>query len=96
METRRVSEELQSAPRLRVGLPSRGTSVSLVNRWARRLIFTHISPHARLEIPMNLRDPSAFSPPRPASPVPKNLPDQCMLQHFQKYNSLAIQSSLIE
>jgi hypothetical protein len=27
----------------------------------------HISQHARLEIPMNLRDPSAFSPPLPAS-----------------------------
>jgi len=29
------------------------------------LIFTHISPHARLEIPTNLRDPCAFSPPLP-------------------------------
>ena len=29
------------------------------------LIFTHISQHARLEIPMNLREPIAFSPPRP-------------------------------
>ena len=65
--TRRVSEGLQSAPRLRVGLPSRGTSVPLVTPWARRLIFTDISQHARTEIPMNLCDPSAFSPPRPAS-----------------------------
>ena len=31
------------------------------------LIFTHISEHARLEIPMDLRDLRAFSPPRPAS-----------------------------
>ncbi len=31
------------------------------------LIITHISQHAKLEIPMNLRDPSEFSPPRPAS-----------------------------
>jgi hypothetical protein len=29
-------------------------------------------------------------------PVPKNLPDPWMMQHFQKYHSLAIQSSLIE
>ena len=35
--------------------------------WASRLIFTHISQHARLEIPMDLRAPNAFSPPRPAS-----------------------------
>ena len=34
-----------------------------------RLIFTHISEHARLEIPMDLRDLRAFSPPRPASPL---------------------------
>jgi len=31
----------------------------------RCLIFTHISQHARLEIPMDLRDLRAFSPPRP-------------------------------
>ena len=31
------------------------------------VIFTHISQHARLEIPRDLGDPSAFSPPRPAS-----------------------------
>ena len=31
------------------------------------LILTHISEHARLEIPMDLRDLRAFSPPRPAS-----------------------------
>ena len=31
------------------------------------LIFTHISEHARLEIPMDLRDLRAFSPPRPAA-----------------------------
>ena len=31
------------------------------------LIFTHISEHARLEIPMDLGDLRAFSPPRPAS-----------------------------
>ncbi len=30
----------------------------------RCLIFTHISEHARLEIPMDLRDLRAFSPPR--------------------------------
>ena len=48
------------------GLPSRGTR-SLVNPWARRLIFTHKLQHARLEIPMNLHDLRAFSPPRPAS-----------------------------
>ena len=35
--------------------------------WARALIFNHISEHARLEIPMDLRDLPAFSPPRPAS-----------------------------
>ena len=29
------------------------------------LIFTHILQHTRLEIPMDLRDPSAFSPPLP-------------------------------
>jgi hypothetical protein len=29
--------------------------------------FNHISQHARLEIPMDLRDPSEFSQPRPAS-----------------------------
>jgi len=28
---------------------------------------THISQHARLEIPIDLRDLRAFSPPRPAS-----------------------------
>ncbi len=33
---RYVSEGLQAKPRLRVGLPSRGTSVPLVNPWARR------------------------------------------------------------
>jgi len=38
----------------------------IVNPWARRLIFTHISQHARLEIPMDLPDPSDFSPPLPA------------------------------
>ena len=31
------------------------------------LIFTHIPEPARLEIPMDLRDLRAFSPPRPAS-----------------------------
>jgi len=31
------------------------------------LIFTHMSQHARLEIPMDLRDAIAFSPSRPAS-----------------------------
>ena len=36
----------------------------MMNPWARRLIFTHNSQHARLEIPMDLRDPIAFSPPR--------------------------------
>ena len=36
--------------------------------WASRLIFTHISQHVRLEIPMDLRDPSALSPPRPGTP----------------------------
>ncbi len=30
-------------------------------------MFTHISEHARLEIPMDLRDLRVFSPPRPAS-----------------------------
>ena len=35
--------------------------------WASRLIFTHNSQHARLEIPMDLPDLRAFSPPRPAS-----------------------------
>ena len=34
---------------------------------AASLIFTHISEHAKLEIPMDLRDLRAFSPPRPAS-----------------------------
>jgi len=34
---------------------------------ATTLILSHISQHARLEIPMDLRDPIAFSPPRPAS-----------------------------
>ena len=41
--------------------------VSWLFKYTRRaLIFTHISQHARLEIPMDLRDPRAFSPPRPA------------------------------
>jgi len=35
--------------------------------WASRINFTNISEHARLEIPMDLRDQRAFSPPRPAS-----------------------------
>jgi hypothetical protein len=30
-------------------------------------IFTHMSKHTRIEIPMNLRVPIAFSPPLPAS-----------------------------
>jgi hypothetical protein len=31
------------------------------------LIFTNMSQHARPEIPMDLRDPSEFPPPLPAS-----------------------------
>jgi len=34
--------------------------------WDEALIFTHISQHAGLEIPMDLRDPSTFSPTLPA------------------------------
>ena len=33
--------------------------------WAACLIVTHNSQQAKLEIPMDLLDPSAFSPPRP-------------------------------
>ena len=33
--------------------------------WAYALILTHISEHTRLEIPMDLRDLRAFSPPLP-------------------------------